>query len=172
MEMITIQKKTETKVKCPRWDKDENVKNFLCRLKRWNEVEKGKGKYLQLLESLGASDRKSEKQRVELEEHNGLIDPEDENIIIEIITKMTKWFWKTKVDEASDTWRAFKNIKRMKIEKIDKYLLRFETAESKLNNSATELPNQILALQLLDTINVDENQRQNILGHVKINNID
>ena len=28
MEMITIQKKTETKVKCPRWDKDENVKTF------------------------------------------------------------------------------------------------------------------------------------------------
>ena len=70
MEMITIQKKTETKGKCPRWDKDENFKNFLCRLKRWNKVEKGKGKYLQLLKSLGASDRKSEKQKVEMEEHN------------------------------------------------------------------------------------------------------
>ena len=66
MEMMTLQRKTETRVKCPRWDKDENVKNFLSRLKRWNEVEKGKGKYLQLLEALAESDRKVEK----LEEHN------------------------------------------------------------------------------------------------------
>ena len=77
LEIMTIQKKTETKVKCPRWDKDENVKNFLSRLKRWNEVEKGKGKCLQLLEALAESDRKSEKQRIELEEQNGIIDPED-----------------------------------------------------------------------------------------------
>ena len=50
--------KSETKVKCPKWEKEENVKNFINRLKRWNDVEKGKEKYLQLLESLQESDRK------------------------------------------------------------------------------------------------------------------
>ena len=49
MEILKIQKQSETKVKCPRWEKEENVKNFLNRLKRWNSVENGKGKYLQLL---------------------------------------------------------------------------------------------------------------------------
>ena len=29
MEILSIQKKTETKVKCPKWEKEENVKNFL-----------------------------------------------------------------------------------------------------------------------------------------------
>ena len=155
---MTIQKKTETKVKCPRWDKDENVKNFLSRLKRWNEVEKGKGKYLQLLESLAESDRKSEKQRIELEEQNGMINPEDENVVPDIIEKMTKWFGKTKVDEASDAWRDFKDIKRKIDEKIDEFLLRLETAESKLRNTAVELPNLILVLQLIEAANVSIDQ--------------
>ena len=84
MEILKIQKQSETKVKCPRWEKEENVKYFLNRLKRWNSVEKGKGKYLQLLESLLDSGRKSEKQRIELEEQNDL-DPESENIIIDIV---------------------------------------------------------------------------------------
>ena len=170
MEMMTIQKKNETKVKCPRWEKDENVKNFLSRLKRWNGVEKGKGKYLQLLESLSESGRKNEKERIELEEHNGLINPEHENIINDISEKLNTWFGKTKVDEASDAWRTFKDIKRASGENVDKFLLKYETAESKLINSAVELPKLILAIQLLEAANVDINQRRNILVHVKFEN--
>ena len=172
MEILKIQKQTETKVKCPRWEKEENVNNFLNRLKRWNDVEKGKGKYLQLLEALLDSGRKSEKQRIELEEQNGLIDPENENIIKDIIEKMQKWFGKTKVDEASDTWRTFRDMKRSKEENIDKFLLRFETVESKLKCSAVELPNLILALQLLESVNVNTDQRRSILVHVKVENVD
>ena len=55
MEMMKIQKSNETKVKCPKWEQEENVKNFLSRLESWNEIEKGKGKYLQLLEGLQLS---------------------------------------------------------------------------------------------------------------------
>ena len=102
MEMLKIQKTNETKVKCPKWEKQENVKNFLNRLQSWNEIEKGKGKYLQLLEALQSSERTKEKQRIELEVQNGILNPAEENIIEMIIEKMKKWFGKTKVDEASE----------------------------------------------------------------------
>ena len=145
---MKVQKSNETKVKCPKWEQEENVKNFLSRLESWNEIEKGKGKYLQLLEGLQISKRTKEKQRIELEAQNGLLDPADENIIVVIIENMKKWFGKTKIDEASEAWNDFKAIKRKSNEKIDDYLFRFETAESKMKQSLVPVPNQILAIQL------------------------
>ena len=79
MEALTMQKQQEVKIKCPKWEKDENQKNFFNRLKRWDVIVKTRGKYLQLLEALQASGRQKEKHRIELEEQNGLIDPEDED---------------------------------------------------------------------------------------------
>ena len=51
-------------MKCPKWENEENIKHFLNRLQSWNEIEKGRGKYLQLLEALQSSGRKKEKQRI------------------------------------------------------------------------------------------------------------
>ena len=67
MDMMKLQKQSETKIKCPKWEKEENLKNFLSRLKWWNKIEQGKGKYLLPSESLQESERKREKHRVELE---------------------------------------------------------------------------------------------------------
>ena len=105
MEMMKLQKQSETRIKCPKWEKEENVKNFLNRLKRWNEIEKGKGKYLLLLEGLQESERKREKQRIELEVQNEQLDPENENVILNVIDKLQKWFGKTRIDEASEAWK-------------------------------------------------------------------
>ena len=85
MEMMKIQKQKETKIKCPKWEKGENIKNFLNRLKRWDDIEKGNGKYLLLLESLQNSGRKREKLRVELEVQNNQLDTENENLITNLI---------------------------------------------------------------------------------------
>ena len=85
---------------------------------------------------------------------------------------MQKWFGKTKIDEASDAWKSFKDMKRSKEEPIDEFLLKFETVESKLKCSAVELPNLILALQLLESVDVTSDQRRSILVHVKIENLD
>ena len=101
-----------------------------------------------------------------------MIDPENENIILEIVEKMTQWFGKTKIDEASDAWREFKDIKRANEENIDKFLLRYETADSKLKNTAVGMPNLILAIQLMEAANVTVDQRRNILAHVKMDNHD
>ena len=64
--------KQEKRIKCPKWEKNENPKHFFSRLKRWDSIEKGKGKYLQFLESLQESGRLKEKLRVELEDQNGM----------------------------------------------------------------------------------------------------
>ena len=172
MEVLKVQKANETKVKCPKWEKAENVKNFLNRLESWNSIEKGKGKYLQLLESLQSSERTKEKERIELEAQNGLLDPANENIILVVIENMKKWFGKTQIDEASEAWINFKDIKRHKNEKIDDYLFRFETADSKMKQSLVPVPNKILAIQLLESVGVKSDQRQNILVNVKVDNSD
>ena len=62
--------KQEKQIRCPKWEKSENPKHFFSRFKRWDSIEKGKGKYLQFLESLQESGRLKEKLRVELEEQN------------------------------------------------------------------------------------------------------
>ena len=85
---------------------------------------------------------------------------------------MSQWFGKTKIDEASDAWREFKDIKRANEENIDKFLLRYETAESKLKNTAVDMHKLILAIQLMEAANVTLDQRRNILAHVKIDNHD
>jgi hypothetical protein len=41
MEMMKLQKANESKAKCPKWEKEENVKKVLNRLENWDDVEKG-----------------------------------------------------------------------------------------------------------------------------------
>ena len=67
----------DRKTKCPKWDKQEPLKRFAERLKLWNKIHGHKGKYLELLESLQSSDRTKEKERIELEVQNSLLDPRD-----------------------------------------------------------------------------------------------
>ena len=165
------EKKNESKpIKCPRWSKDEEFRAFQRRLQHWDSIEKSKGKYLQLLESLQQEGRKKEKERIELEEQNKLIEPESENVVAEIITKMEKWFGKPKLDQACDAWRQFKEIKRGESEPVDDFLLKFETSESNLKCSAVGLPQLLLALQLVESMNISDDQKRNILANVKMEN--
>merc|ERR1711954_447291 len=96
--MIDHQTK-EKKVKCPRWLKTEPIKNFLSNLAIWNKCHNSKGKYLELIEALQESQRFSEKQRIELEVQNGLLDPCNENVVEHLIRKM------------NDSWTTFSDMK-------------------------------------------------------------
>ena len=98
--------KQEKRIKCPKWEKNENPKHFFSRLKRWDSIEKGKGKYLQFLESLQESGRLKEKLRVELEEQNGLINPDDDDVVMIVNDKLENWYGKTKILEA---WKENQN---------------------------------------------------------------
>ena len=97
----------EKKVKCPRWPKGEPLKNFLSNLEIWDKCHVSRGKYLELVEALQESQRSIERQRIELEIQNGLLDPCDERIIQKLLQKMKEWFGKTFMDSAYDCWSAF-----------------------------------------------------------------
>ena len=125
---------------------------------------------MQLLEALQQEGRKKEKERIELEEQNNLINPEDENVIKEIILKRDKWFGKPKLDEACEAWKDFKDIKRDKNEAVDDFILKYETCESNLKCSEVELPQLILALQLLESLNIYEDRKRNVLANIKMEN--
>ena len=139
--------KTEKKVKCPRWAKEEPFKSFKSNLKIWDSCYHSKGKYLELLDSLQESGRIKEKQRVELEVQNGLLDPSEEEVIKKLVDKLDSWFGKTKMDESCESWKKFISIVREKDEKVDKFLLRYETVESDLKCSQVGVSQIALAIQ-------------------------
>ena len=58
-------------------------------------------------------------------------------------------------------------LKRKEEEIIQSYIVKFETTESDLRSSGVELSSLNLAIHLLETINVDENQRRSIVSQVK-----
>ena len=84
----------ERKTKCPAWDKSEPIKRFLPRLRIWNNIQKHNGKYLDLLEALQNSERKKEKDKIELEVQKNNLNPEDPQIMDNIILKLEHWFAK------------------------------------------------------------------------------
>ena len=83
---------------------------------------------------------------------------------------MDKWFGKPKLDEACEAWKDFKDIKRNKDESVDEFILKYETCESNLKCSVVELPQLILAIQLVESLNISEDQKRNILANIKIEN--
>ena len=64
---VAINHQDNRKTKCPKWEAEETVDSFVERLKLWDKLEKGKGKFLELMESLQSSGRKTEKEKVELD---------------------------------------------------------------------------------------------------------
>ena len=111
METLSVEKQDGRKTKCPTWDKNENISFFLERLKFWDYCENHKSKYLDLIKSLQESGRVQEKQRIENEIKNRVLDPNDKDIIKRIILCMEKWLGKTKEDENSDSYDFFVNCK-------------------------------------------------------------
>ena len=162
----------EKKVRCPRWMKNEPLKNFLSDLSIWDKCHKSKGKYLEVVEALQESNRAAEKLRVELEVRNGLLDPCDDNIVDRVITKLKEWFGKTVMDESYDKWEVFSNILRNIDEDVDTFVVRYETVISEMNCAGVEVNDRIKALQLIKSINVDENQRRCILTNMNKANMD
>ena len=165
------QKDDSKYVKCPKWGKSEPFRAFKRRLENWDNIVKGKGKYLKLLESLQEEGRKKEKERIELEEQNSLIDPNNANVIKDIIEKMEIWFGKPQLDEACEAWKRFK-IMSDDTEAHEHFVLKFETCDSNLKCSGIELQQVVLAIQFVESLNVTEDQRRSILANVKMDNTD
>ena len=122
---------------------------------------------MELLESLQDSERDSEKRRIELEVQNEELNPDDEDIITKIVEKLHKWFGKPEIDRAFLSWNEVISMKRKDNESIGEFILRYETAEAKLRCSATALPLLLLAIHLIQSLNVDEAERRLIVSNIK-----
>ena len=72
------------------------------------------------------------------------------------------------MDVAFETWLEVLGLKRGENEDITKYLLRFDTICAKLQQSAVPLPNALLSLHLLHSLNIDEMQRRCIVSNISL----
>ena len=110
--MMKKQSLKSRRIPCPKWTKDESFKSFSAHLKHWDKHYDSKGKYLEMLESLQETGRFTEKARIELEVRNGVINPDDDDVILKIVTKLESVFGKPKMDELLDSWDTFQEMIR------------------------------------------------------------
>ena len=152
----------------PKWWKEEAFKSFASQLRHWESIYQSNGKYLELLDSLQETGRKDEKERIELEVMNQSIDPKDKNVIENIVKKLEEIFGKPKIDEVLEKWDVMTELKRLAGEDLEKFLLKFDTAEAALKSLGILLDNKIKALLLIKAMNLEESEKRSIVTNVKI----
>ena len=99
---------------------------------------------------------------------NKQLNPEEPNIIQNIIHKLQEWFGKSRLDLLSVAWREINLVKKGSDEKLDVFMNRFDAAYLKLKCSVSGLPDEILTIMFLDGMNLDNIQKQNIVSKVKL----
>ena len=117
------------------------------------------------------SERKIEKERIEMAVQSNLLDPQDPQVIQKIIIKLEEWYGKSNLDSGTTSWRELNGIKRKDGEDVSLYLNRFDAANANLKcTTPTSLPDEILTIMILDGLNVDSIQRQNIVSKIQFDN--
>ena len=125
-----------------------------------------------MLDSLQSTGKVNEKEKIKIAVRNRIIDPTNENVVAELIPKMKEWFGKTFVDETTTSWRSCIYLKRKPEEKVGDFILKYETMECNLKSSGINLSSLNLAIHLLETVNLSENQKRNIVSKVKFEDND
>ena len=90
-----------------------------------------------------------------MEVQNNQLDPKDQQIIQKIVVKLEDWYGKSRFDTITVAWREVNSIKKLPDESIDSYINRFDAAMSNLRCGVENLPDEILAIMLLDGLNLD-----------------
>ena len=116
---------------------------YLPRLILWDKIQTHNSKYLDLLESLQLSDRKNERDKIELEVQKGNLNPEDEDVVLQIISRLETWFGKPRLEEGSNAWRVLRDMRRKSDESIHDFIVKFETAESNVKANVGDLSDEI-----------------------------
>ena len=70
----------------------------------------------------------------------------------------------------SVAWRELRDMRQTENEDIHEYILKWETAEANVKANAGEISDEILVIQLLDSVNVTTMERQNIVSYVRYEN--
>ena len=125
---------------------------------------------MDFIDSLQESNRKKEKERCILEVRNKAIEPQDPDIIPKMIANLHKWFGKTKTDQFFGAWKDFIEIKLTDGKTIEEFIIRFDTIDSKLKSTNEALSQRALACHMIYKLDLEENQKQNILASIKFEN--
>ena len=87
-----------------------------------------------------------------------------------MIQNLQKWFGKTETDKFFGSWKEFIEIHKEENESFDDFILRYDTIDSKLKSCNENISQRALACHLVYKLDVNEQQKQNILSSVKFEN--
>lgn len=158
--------------KFPKWGKEEEVETFKVRVEIWEQSSKLKPgqKLIELLESM-EENKKEEKRRLEIETiGNTGFDKEDKDILKNCFKIIEKFCDKSKLEKIVENWRNFCSLKQGEDEDINAYIRKFESIEIKLKNLEVKMPNNILAIQLLDGSKLNPAEKRVILSKTNTSN--
>ena len=82
--------------------------------------------------------------------------------------KLEELFGKPKIYEVLEKWDVMTELKRLAGEDLEKFLLKFDTAEAALKSLGILLDNKIKALLLIKAMNLEESEKRSIVINVKI----
>ena len=76
-------------------------------MKLWNNAETHKTKFLDFTEALQESGRLNEKNKIDLEVRNKTLNPENPDIIKDIMKKLVEWYGIPESNETTVAWQNF-----------------------------------------------------------------
>ena len=144
------------------WRFQVNLWNQACEMAKVKKAERG----YKLYDRLKDITSKNVGEKVTIAVQVGEIDIFSENAVNEIIAVLDKSFKSDDLTLMHRSWSSFINLKRGADESMDSYIDTFERKVSELKRDGIDLPEKVLAMQLLDAANIDAKDAQMVLTGV------
>ena len=129
-------------------------------------------KLIQFIDSL-ENDRKEEHSRLTLDVfQNKVIDHDDPKVLEKCLDLLQKHFGKNLLEDTSDTWNSFVDIKMNPTEKAGEFIRRYEMLDSKMKSLKVGQPDVILAVHLLRTINLSQQEKRIVISQANTKDLD
>jgi hypothetical protein len=160
---------------CPTMVRDQTLESWAEEVNLWSnqcpEPELGSLKYLNFVNSVRESDNIEMKRFVEISvmSNQDFVKTEP-NSISKIVEMVVKTLGKSNIENASEVWSEFIEIKQVETESTRDYVLRYENIEAKLRNANLVIPSTALAMQLLLNSNLTSASKESVLAKVDLDN--
>ena len=175
MQVNLIMSKGENMGECPKMVKEQTLETWAEEVKLWSnqcpEPELSSLKYLNFVNSVRESDSIEMKRFIEISvmSNKDFIKTES-NSINKIVNMVVKALGKSNIENASEVWLEFIDMKQNEGESIRDFVLRYENVEAKLRNANLVIPSKALAMQLLMKSNLTSASKENVLAKVDLDN--
>jgi hypothetical protein len=175
MQVNLIMSMGENMGECPRTVKEQTLETWAEEVKLWSnqcpEPELSSLKYLNFVNSVRESDSIEMKRFIEISvmSNKDFIKTES-NSINKIVNMVVKALGKSNIENASEVWLEFIDMKQNEGESIRDFVLRYENVEAKLGNANLVIPSKALAMQLLMKSNLTSASKENVLAKVDLDN--